>query len=375
MSGLLGRLLSRRQAATVPSMDGVLRPNEALDGAPVLTSAREADNLVLHGSTLVYSKGNDILGVTAESRDQPGILQHRLDGAVTALAAGDGMLVAGVEGVGIEVIGGAHNGTVLRDIGGRAARCITALTLGKTGILYAAIGSAQNEARAWQRDLMEMRATGSVWRIDLGKQTAVCLADRLAFPNGLLVQGETLIVSESWGHRLLRIGAHGKNDRREIVLEDLPGYPGRLAPASGGGAWLAIFAPRSQLIEFVLRETTYRKRMLREVPQDLWIAPTLRSGVSFKEPMQGGAVKVHGIFKPWAPTRSYGLVVELDAGLAPVRSFHSRADGNRHGVVSVCEWAGEVVFASRGNGVICALPASQSNVRGPSPASSQDPSR
>jgi hypothetical protein len=79
--------------------------------------------------------------------------------------------------------------------------------------------------------------------------------------------------------------------------------------------------------------------------------------------MQGGAVKVHGIFKPWAPTRSYGLAVELDSSFAPVRSFHSRADGGRHGIVSVCEWGGEVAFASRGNGVVCALPRPQSNMQ------------
>jgi hypothetical protein len=362
MSGFLDRLLSRRQAATVPSMDGVLRPNDALDHGRVIATAPEADNLAVHGAMLVYSDGHDILGI---SPGQPGARLHRLEGAVTALAAADGALAAGIEGAGIRIIGGPHDGMLLKEIGGRPARCVTALAWGGTGILYAALGSAQNEARDWQRDLMEMRATGSVWRIELGKG-AVCLADHLAFPNGVLVQGEKLIVSESWAHRLLRLDAVKKSERREIVLEDLPGYPGRLAAMAGGGAWLAIFAPRSQLIEFVLRETTYRKRMLREVPQDLWIAPTYRAGASFQEPMQGGAVKVHGIFKPWAPTRSYGLAVELDAGLAPVRSFHSRADGNRHGIVSACRWGNEIVFASRGNGVIGALPAPGSQVEGQS---------
>jgi hypothetical protein len=96
--------------------------------------------------------------------------------------------------------------------------------------------------------------------------------------------------------------------------------------------------------------------MLREIPRELWIAPTLHSGASFKEPMQGGAVRVHGIFKPWAPTRSYGLAVLLDADLAPLRSFHSRADGGRHGIVSVCEWGDDVAFASRGGDLIGAFP-------------------
>ena len=44
-----------------------------------------------------------------------------------------------------------------------------------------------------------------------------------------------------------------------------------------------------------------------------------------------------GIHKPWAPSRSYGLVVRLDAAMRPVASFHSRANGHRHGVTSAIE--------------------------------------
>jgi hypothetical protein len=210
-----------------------------------------------------------------------------------------------------------------------------------------------------------MRATGSVWRVDLRSKAATCIADGLAFPNGVLVDGGRIAVSESWSHRILRFDADGARGRPEVVLEDLPGYPGRLAAAANSGAWLAIFAPRSQLIEFVLRERAYCARMLREIPRSQWIAPTLRSGASFKEPMQGGAVKVHGIFKPWAPTRSYGLLVRLDADLAPLASFHSRADGRRHGIVSACEWGGGVVFASRGDNLVGALAMPPSDPREP----------
>lgn len=363
MSGILDRLLSRRQAATVPSMDGVLRPNEALDHARILASAPMSDNLALLGSMLIFSSGQDVFGIPGASRNGPSILLHHLEGEVTALATFDSTLALAVDDLGLRLIGGTHDGVALATFAQRPARCITAMAFADQDTLFVCIGSSQNGPENWQRDLLEMRATGSVWRIDLRSKAATCVADRLAYPNGILVQGDALVVSESWGHRLLRIEARGTRGRREAILEDLPGYPGRLARATNGGAWLAIFAPRSQLIEFVLRERSYCTRMMREVPQALWIAPTLRAGVSFKEPMQGGAVKVHGIFKPWAPTRSYGLMVELDADFAPVRSFHSRADGDRHGIVSVCEWGDDVAVASRGNGVICALPVPQSNVQ------------
>nr|WP_298688395.1 hypothetical protein [uncultured Dongia sp.] len=363
MSGILDRLLSRRQAATVPSMDGVLRPNEALDHAHVLASAPASDNLAKLGTMLVFSSGADVLGLPAASRGGPGALLHHLEGEITALAAWDSALAIAIDDIGLRFIGGPYDGLTLATFDGRPVRCITAMVFADADTVFACIGSAQNGPGNWQRDLMEMRASGSIWRIDLRSKAAICVADRLAYPNGILIEGDALIVSESWSHRLLRVTATGGRGRPEVILEDLPGYPGRLMRAASGGAWLAVFAPRSQLIEFVLRERAYCTRMMREVPQSLWIAPTLRAGVSFKEPMQGGAVKVHGIFKPWAPTRSYGLAMELDASFAPVRSFHSRADGDRHGIVSVCEWGNEVAFASRGNGVICALPVPQSNLQ------------
>src|SRR5262249_51654376 len=139
------------------------------------------------------------------------------------------------------------------------------------------------------------------------------------------------------------------------VLSKLPGYPARLAPAADGGAWLALFAPRNRLIEFILEEDAYRAEMLREVPPEHWIAPTLSSGANFLEPLQCGGVKTMGIHKPWSPSRSYGLIVRLDSALRPVASFHSRANGRRHGITSVLDLDGRVLAASKGGGVILDL--------------------
>ena len=61
-----------------------------------------------------------------------------------------------------------------------------------------------------------------------------------------------------------------------------------------------------------------------------------------------------GMHKPWAPSRSYGLVVRLDAGLQPLASLHSRAErraprrpARRRGTT-----AGSVVAAKGGDCLI-----------------------
>jgi hypothetical protein len=92
--------------------------------------------------------------------------------------------------------------------------------------------------------------------------------------------------------------------------------------------------------------------MMRDVPREYWIAPALASGASFLEPLQCGGVRTMGIHKPWSPSRSYGLVVKLDAQLRPVASFHSRANGHRHGVTSVAELGGRTFAAAKGGNAI-----------------------
>ncbi len=167
---------------------------------------------------------------------------------------------------------------------------------------------------------MAKGASGSVWRIDLASGEQACLARELAWPYGLLPDRRT---AGSWSRRAGGTGCWRSRPRPaaapEVVLTKLPGYPARLSPAAGGGAWLALFAPRNRLIEFVLLEDDYRAEMMRDVPRAYWIAPALSSGASFLEPLQCGAVRTMGIHKPWAPSRSYGLVVRLDAAAAAGR--------------------------------------------------------
>ena len=155
--------------------------------------------------------------------------------------------------------------------------------------------------------------------------------------------------------RLLRISLDGSKPPDE-VLANLPGYVSRMTPAQEGGLWLTVFAPRSQLVEFVLRERRYCRLMLENIDPDFWVAPTLRSNKSLYEPLQAGGVKQLGIMKPWSPARSYGLVIRLDGNFQPIGSLHSRADGSRHGITSCMENNGRLLMAVKGDGMIASYP-------------------
>ena len=337
------RFLGRGSAAvTVPPLDGALKPNSLLEEADVHASEPAPDNLVLLSGDIVFSSESRIMrnGTVALDTGSPVMaMAASTDGSVLAVACEDGSLRLLDAGL----------GTMRTHL--KPLACVTALAFADDGALFACVGSTANPAREWQRDLLSHGCSGALWHIDpiSGQQSRI--RSGLAFPYGVLPHpGGGTIVSEGWGKRLVHIDAKGAISRQ--LLEDLPGFPARIARSKSGGYWLSVFAPRSQLIEFVMREPAYRKVMMEEVDPRYWIAPALSSGASFREPMQGGALKQMGMLKPWAPTRSYGLAIELDAAFLPVRSLHSRAGGRRHGITSALEHLGRLWLTSKGGDAV-----------------------
>jgi hypothetical protein len=200
---------------------------------------------------------------------------------------------------------------------------------------------------------MERGHSGRVFSLDLASGKARILASGPNHAFGACAAGDAIFVSESWKHRVIAIAADGS---QRAVLDNLPVYPSRLSPAGGGGFWLTAFIARTQLVEFVLRENAYRRRMMAEIDPEYWIAPKLRSGQSFLEPMQGAHLKTMGVVKPWAPPRSYGLVIRLSEAGVPLYAVHSRVDGVNHGIVAAVEMHGALYALAKGPGRLLRAP-------------------
>ncbi|MGR3376289.1 hypothetical protein [Salipiger abyssi] len=340
---------SGEAAITLPPMDGALRPNNRIEEAALVASVEAPDNLVSHEGRVLFSSGAGLCALGS-------------DGQVEDLAAASspisflashvsGALAMGLEEGRIDIKGGAHNGKSFTALGQTQIMAPSAAVFADADTLLICLASQRNVLANWKHDLMTFGTSGSVWSLDLGSGEARCLAKGLAFPSGIaLGAGDALFVSESWRHRVLRLTPDGKSTP---VLDELPGYPSRLVAGPVEEIWMCVFAPRTQLIEFVLREKEYRERMIAEIEPEYWIAPSLHYPSSYLEPMQGGGLKQLGELKPWAPSRSIGLVVRLDAEAQPVESLHSRADGRRHGVTScLADEAGLLIASKGGNAIL-----------------------
>lgn len=326
---------------TTPPMDGLFRPNDLLDDASVCLRAPAPDGLAVTSQGVLASSGRALLRVDKDPQSAPVAI---FDADVTALTGlPDGGAAVGLTDGRILFAGGARAGHAVA--AHPEVRCITALAPARDGALLVANGSARYASVDWKRDLMATQPTGSLWRLDPEGGIWRRLADGLAYPQGVLDRGDCVVVSESWRCALTRVSDGARPPMP--VMENLPAYPSRLTCGDDGAIWLALFAPRSQLVEFVLREPAYRKRMVAEVDPDNWVAPCLRSGRSPLEPIQQGGVKQLGVLKPWSPSRSFGLVVRLDGEFNPKASFHSRANGRRHGVTCCLSSGGRVYFTAK----------------------------
>jgi hypothetical protein len=348
------QVLGRGHAAiTVPVMDGALKPNRALDDAQVLAEVPGVCDLATDGRRVLVAAGSAVLEWDGH-RLRP-LFEVEASLSAIALHAGGEVAVA-LAGREVRVMreqGGAWSAAArLERVAGAPLVCVNALSWDSRGRLLATEGSRQRPPQDWCHDLMTLGRTGRLLRWTPGEADAEPVADGLAHAFGVLEVGDQTWVSESWAHRVRRVGEPA---RAEDVSGELVGYPSRMAAAEGGGAWVSCFVCRSQLVEFVLREDGYRRRMLAEVDPRYWIAPALSSGKSFLEPLQGAGVKQMGVLKPWAPPRSYGLVLRLEPDGRVTRSLHSQVDGHHHGVTAVAQAGAALYVASQGAGRLLRL--------------------
>jgi hypothetical protein len=338
---------------SVPVLDGPLKPNHSLEIAEVFFEADGLDDLCITADgRLMVTSGAEVLSVDESGKSQT---IAKLDEPIQAITAYRDGLVAATSGT-LHFIGGQLDGKQFQLATAPFAGCINAMCEHPDGSIVISEGSALHLHAEWTKDLLSDGASGRILQYQPENDKLHMIQQGLKYAYGVLVDTQGAVyTSESWGHRIVQM-AQG---RSRNVYQDLPGYPSRLIKAQEGGYWLTVFAPRNQLVEFVLRETGFKNEMMAKVESKYWIAPALSSGHDFIEPMQQGGVRQMGVLKPWAPARSYGLVVRLDADFQPQYSLHSRVGGYHHGVTAVAEFHGALLVLSKGANKVLRLPLSE----------------
>lgn len=360
-------LFPNREIHAIPVLDGAFSPNHRLDQAQKIgDDIDRPDDLALGPDGALYvSTGTVVLRCAS-----PNFTTRREFARFPAPVGGlawtpDGRLIACVSRHGLVAL--SRSGEViarLERVAGEPIDCPTAVSVAEDGTIYATDGSRHHPPEAWLHDLMGSRSpSGRLIVCNPDVTDATLRADKLAWPSGVVVSHDTneVWVSESWTHRLTTFSRAGAG--RRILVKNFAGYPARIARGPLDDYWMAFFALRTHLTEFVLREREFCDAMMKTVPQELWIGPTLDGRFDYREPTQIGRIKKLGIQKPWAPARSYGLIACLDKRGDAVESLHSRVDGLIHGVTAARPVGARVLAVSKGRNCLVELPVPSADAR------------
>ena len=112
-------------------------------------------------------------------------------------------------------------------------------------------------------------------RYDPATKATKTVIPRLSFPNGICVthDDQSILIGQTWLCRILRYWYAGpKAGAIEIFLENLPGYVDNINRASDGGYWVALTGMRSPIYDLSMRMPRFRRRMMKRVPPDEWLA-------------------------------------------------------------------------------------------------------
>lgn len=319
------------------SLEGVLGPNNRLEEASgVRVDAPEALCVGADGR-LLFSSGRLVLVLDRWGQASERFVE--VDRPVTALCSSpNGLVAVGTLGGGLHVFGGAGS----RLSGWELPSDVTAVA----DMMFAAGDELviADPGYGAEEPLLSVAPWDDAARgrlLAVGRSGAPrLLATALRCPMGIAadVRGE-VIFTEFSGARIVDVSGRP-------LRAGYPGYLGRLRRTEGGYV-MACLSRRDPLIDFLGTERAFIAEMKATIAPQYWIAPRIRPAFSHHLPIELGATRLFGSVKPWAPSFSYGLVIEMNEALMPVGAAHSRADGRRHAVSDALVWRGELIAVSK----------------------------
>ncbi len=190
----------------------------------------------------------------------------------------NGKLIVADAYKGLLSIDPAGNISVLSDqLEGSAIRYADDLDIADDGIIYFSDASTKFGAREYGGafeasllDVLEHGGHGRLLRYDPLKGETQVVVEGINFANGVAVSHDqrSVLLNETGSYRVLKISIVAETyGKREILLDDLPGFPDNLSRGLDGRYWLGLIAPRSALLDKLSDQPFLRKIVQRLPPQ------------------------------------------------------------------------------------------------------------
>jgi sugar lactone lactonase YvrE len=203
----------------------------------------------------------------ADTGGRPLGLEYLPDGRLLVCDARRGLLAVDPRSGGVQ--------TLVSDIDGRSMRFCNNAAIAADGTIYFSDSSTVHGIDRWKADFVERTCTGRLLRRTPDGQVDVIL-DGLAFANGVaLAADESFVaVAETAARTVVRQWLTGdRAGTRDLLVQDLPGYPDNIARGSDGLIWVTLASPRDPVVELLQRSPIWVRRQVTRIPERLQPAP------------------------------------------------------------------------------------------------------
>ncbi len=143
------------------------------------------------------------------------------------------------------------------------------------GTVWFSDSSTKYGVERWKVDFVQATCTGRLLRLGTDGRIDVVL-DGLAFANGVALAADEsyVAVAESGGRTVVRHWITGdRAGQRDLLVDDLPGYPDNIARGSDGLIWVTIASPRDPLVERLQTGPLWLRRQVTRIPDRLQPKP------------------------------------------------------------------------------------------------------
>jgi len=215
------------------------------------------------------------------------------DGNLIACVAGIGLMSVSPDGIAKRLADETPR-TVGRVKDDSRLLMLDDLDIAADGTVFFTEGSTRYNIDEWLLDSIEARPNGRILTRDPKTGKTRTLLNHIVHPGGICIErgGQSFLFSETWLCRISRYYFAGpKAGRREVVADDLPGYPDNINPSSDGGFWVAMVAMRTRVSDIAMKMPGFRKRMTRRLPVDNWLLPNFNAGCIVKLSPEGRPVE------------------------------------------------------------------------------------
>lgn len=234
-------------------------PEDVTGGADGMVYAATAD-----GAIIRLSPDGRTIEVFAETGGRP--LGIEFDGT--------GNLLVANAYLGIQKVTPDGRVQVLLDsYQGRQIAYANDLAVAADGTIYFSDASSKFGARAWRGtfeasllDILEHGGHGRVFEFEPDTGKLDVIADGLNFANGVAISDDQayLLICETASYRVWRYWLDGPRvGRREVIIDNLPGFPDNINNGLNGRFWIGLVAPRSKLLDKLADSPWLRKVTLR----------------------------------------------------------------------------------------------------------------